>query len=99
MVQNDASCKRTISLKNNEKVCTTNYKVGDYDILVVPLYPFASKNKFAYKLNKNCKRTNCKKYTKYQQQQLLSTTEKICYPLSDDWTEDLDSIIKKLWKN
>lgn len=95
-VQNDASCKRTITLKNGEKICTTNYKVGDYDILAVPLFPFCSNNTFAYKLNRDCKRTSYKKYTKSQQKQLLSTTEHITFPLSKEWTTSIDKIIEKL---
>ena len=95
-VQNDASCKRKINLPNGEEICTTNYKIGDYDILAVPLYPFCRKGMFAYKLNKNCRRSTYKKYTKDQQKQLLSTTEKITYPLSKDWTTDIDKIIKEV---
>jgi len=95
-VQNDASCKREITLPNGEKIRTTNYKVGDYDILAVPLYPFCSKWIYAYKLNKNCKKSTYKKYSESQRKYLLSTTEKITYPLEKGWTTNLDTIIKEV---
>ena len=96
IVQNDASCKREIVLPNGEKIRTTNYKIGDYDILAVPLYPFCSKWIYAYKLNKNCRKSNYKKYSESQKKYLLSTTEKITYPLEKEWTTNLDNIIQEV---
>ena len=38
-VQNDGSDRRDVKLPNGHTVNTTNYKIGDYDILAVPLFP------------------------------------------------------------
>lgn len=91
-VQNDGSDKRPVLLPNGNTVETTNYKVGDYDILAVPLFPFTGNWDFAYKLNRECRLTTSKKYTAEDAKYLLSTTEKITYPLAEDWTTDFDRI-------
>ena len=92
-VQNDASDRRSVTLPNGNKVETTNYVIGDYDILAVPLFPFSGNWEFAYKRNRDCRLTDSKKYSDEDKQYLLSTTEKIHYPLSDDWTTDLTSLL------
>lgn len=98
-VQNDASDKRTITLPNGHNVETTNYKVGDYDILAVPLFPFSGEWNFAYMLNSECRRTDSKKYNEEDKQFLLKTTERITYPLSSPWTNSLDEIILRACKH
>ena len=92
-VQNDASDKRQITLPNNDTVLTTNYQIGEYDILAVPLFIFTNQWNFAYKLNKNCRKSKSRKYTDEQKQYLLATTETISYPLKDDWTEDFNNLL------
>lgn len=91
-VQNDGSDKRDVRLPNGNTVQTTNYRIGDYDILAVPLFPFTGKWDFAYKLNRNCRRTESSKYSDEDRQYLLSTIERIQFPLGPDWTSDLLSI-------
>ena len=93
-VQNDASDKRQITLPNNDIVLTTNYQIGEYDILAVPLFVFTNQWNFAYKLNKNCRKSKSRKYTEEQKQYLLATTETISYPLTDDWTEDFNNLLE-----
>ena len=92
-VQNDGSDKREVLLEGGESVLTTNYRVGDYDILAVPLFPFTGEWNFAYKLNRDCRRTTSSKYTPNQQRQLLATTEEITFPLTDHWSTDLLSVV------
>jgi hypothetical protein len=95
-VQNDGSDKREVRLEGGEVVLTTNYRVGDYDVLAVPLFPFTGQWDFAYKLNRSCRRTTSKKYTANQQRQLLSTMEEITYPLTDHWSTNLESVAKSI---
>lgn len=95
-VQNDGSDKREVTLEGNERVVTTNYRVGDYDVLAVPLFPFTGQWTFAYKLNRDCRRTTSAKYTANQQRQLLSTTEEITFPLSENWSTDLEAIVRTI---
>lgn len=96
-VQNDASDKRQITLPNNDTILTTNYQIGEYDILAVPLFIFTNQWNFAYKLNKNCRKSKSRKYTEEQKQYLLATTEVISYPLTDDWTEDFNNLLESNW--
>jgi len=96
VAQNDGSDKRDVRLPNGETVTTTNYKIGDYDILAVPLFPFTGTWEFAYLLNRDCRLTTSNKYTAEQQQYLLATTEEITFPLSGKWETDLIAAIHKL---
>ena len=95
-VQNDGSDKREVILEGGEVVLTTNYRVGDYDVLAVPLFPFTGGWDFAYKLNRSCRRTTSKKYTANQQRQLLSTMEEVTYPLTDHWSTDLAAVARSI---
>jgi hypothetical protein len=98
-VQNDGSDKRDVHLPNGEVVSTTNYKIGDYDILAVPLFPFTGTWDFAYMLNSECRKTTSPKYTAIQQSFLLSTMEEITYPLTGPWSTDLPATIERLIKH
>jgi hypothetical protein len=89
VVQNDGSDRRAVTLSNGKTIETTNYKVGDYDILAVPLFPFTGNWTFAYKTNNSCRRTRSRKYEPADREFLLATTEEISYPLDDGWTTDL----------
>lgn len=95
-VQNDGSDKRLVVLPNGHEVETTNYRVGDYDVLAVPLFPFTGKWDFAFKLNRECRTTTSKKYAVEDQQFLLSTMEDIEYPLNAPWTKDIFRVIGRL---
>ncbi len=95
-LQNDGSDKRDVRLPNGEVVTTTSYKVGDYDILAVPLFPFTGQWDFAYKLNRDCRRSTSNKYSVEQRQYLLSTTEQITFPLGDGWSSSLPKTISRL---
>ena len=96
VAQNDGSDKRDVLLPNGDTVSTTNYKIGDYDILAVPLFPFTGNWEFAYLLNRDCRLTTSSKYNVEQRKYLLSTTEELTYPLSGKWEADLIAAINKL---
>ena len=95
-VQNDGSDKRDVKLPNGEIVSTTNYKIGDYDILAVPLFPFTGTWKFGYMLNRDCRKTTSNKYTDEQKSYLLSTMEEIYYPLKFPWFVSIKDAIENL---
>lgn len=88
-VQNDASDRRDVVLEDGRTITTTCYLHGEYDILAVPLFPFTGKWDFAYKLNSNCAASTSRKYDAYTQSYLLSTLERITWPLSPDWHTNL----------
>lgn len=92
-VQNDGSDMRAVTLSDGSKVTTTCYRRGDYDILAVPLFPFTGTWDYAYKRNIDCRPCKSKKYSDFQNSELLATTEKICWPLSDDWTDNLIDVL------
>lgn len=93
-VQNDASDARRIKLPNGKRIVTTCYLAGEYDVLGVSLQPFTGGWRFAFKKNKELKRTTSNKYAPYAQKFLLATLEDISFLLSPDWTEDLLSLLK-----
>lgn len=95
-VQNDASDARSVRFPDGSSVVTTCYKRGDYDILAVPLFPFSGTWSFAYKTNEECAASASAKYTDYQKKYLLSTLERLTWPLSTGWCDDLEAAIGKL---
>lgn len=92
-VQNDASDRRTVTLPNGDTIETTCYVVGEYDILAVCLQPFTRTWTYAFKKNKDLRRSPSRKYTPAQRQYLLATLEPISYPLDESWTTDLVSLL------
>jgi hypothetical protein len=92
-IQNDASDRRTITLPSGERVETTCYAVGEYDILAVGLHPFTGEWGYAFKKNKDLRRTTSRKYTPEQRQYLLSTLEDITWPLDPSWTTDMTALL------
>jgi len=92
-VQNDASDSRKIRLPNGHSVQTTCYLVGEYDILGVSIQPFLGHWDFAFKKNKNLKRTTSSKYRKGDRKFLLATLEDFSFPLGPSWTTDLLSLL------
>lgn len=92
-VQNDASDSRSITLPTGNTVITTCYAKGDYDILAVPLFPFTGEWSYAYKRNIDCRITSSNKYSIEDSNYLLSTTEIITWPLTDEWHVDLSKLL------
>lgn len=92
-VQNDASDARRVALSDGTSIITTCYVRGEYDILAVPLFPFTGKWDYAYKRNVDCRTCTSAKYTQFQADHLLSTTERLSWPLDASWTADLLSIL------
>lgn len=92
-VQNDASDSRSITLPTGNRVVTTCYARGDYDILAVPLFPFMGEWAYAYKRNIDCRQTTSKKYTAEDSEFLLATTEIITWPLTSEWRIDLSDLL------
>ncbi len=92
-LQNDASDKRKVKFEDGSSVETTCYLRGEYDILAVPLFPFTGSWEFAYKLNANCEPSRSKGYTDYQRRYLLATTERLSWPLSEEWCTDLMTLL------
>lgn len=92
-VQNDASDRRKIKFKDGSVLETTCYLAGEYDILGVSLQPFEGKWIFAFKKNRELKRSTYRKYPPKVQKTLLATLEDIAYPLTPDWTLDIISLL------
>lgn len=92
-VQNDASDSRDIKLPNGNTVHTTCYAAGEYDVLAVSIQPFVGHWAFAFKPNKQLRRTKDKKYREEDRPYLLATTEIITWPLSGGWTTKLFDLL------
>lgn len=100
-VQNDGSDKRNVTLPNGHVVNTSNYKYGDYDVLVVPLIT-VNKDRdykewsFGFLLNSDCRRCENRKIAEEDREYLMSSTENLTYPLSGKWTEDVYEIMDRV---
>lgn len=92
-VQNDASDSRTITLPNGNRVHTTCYASGDYEVLAVSIQPFVREWEFAFKRNDDLRRTTDKRYSEEDRHYLLATTEIITWPLTHGWTRDLWALL------
>ena len=94
VVQNDASDRRKLRLPTGRTIETTCYAVGEYDILAVPLYPFTGNwSEFAYRRNRELTRSGYAKYSPEDRACLLSTTERISWPLGPEWTTNLADLL------
>ena len=97
--QCDASDKRQIYLQNEEVVNTTCLRFGEFDIIAVPLFGFTNKWDFAFALNSDLNPSKYKKYPTEIRKQLISSLQKITYPLQKPYTHDiielLDTLLKK----
>lgn len=93
--QNDASDKRLVILPNGDRVMTTCYVAGEYDILVTTLQPFLGSWEFVYKKNKDLTRSSYSGYTEEQKKYLLATTEKIRFPSFEEmgWSDNLLNLL------
>ena len=92
-VQNDASDRRPVKFSDGTTLETTCYLRGDYDILAVPLFPFTGNWTYAYKKNIDCRASTSRKYTEAQRRHLLATTERLNWPLTDDWHSNLFDLL------
>lgn len=96
IVQNDASDRRRVILPNGHAIETTCYVVSEYDILAVSLQPFTGTWDFAFKKNKDLRRSMSRKYADEDKPFLLATTERITFPLdpSSGWSDDLHALLR-----
>jgi hypothetical protein len=99
-VQVDASDRRTVTLSDGTALETTCLLAGEFDILAINLYAFTNQWTFAFILNRDLPRSSHKKYTEFQQSQLLATIIKITYPVQQPYTENplelLDILLRKM---
>jgi hypothetical protein len=82
-----------VTLPNGARIETTCYLAGEYDILAVSLQPFSGVWDFAFKKNKDLSRSRSRRYTPEVQQYLLSTLERLSWPLTPDWSRDLPPLL------
>ncbi len=95
-VQNDASDSREVLLPNGERLKTTCYVVGEYDILAVGLYGFTGEWNFAFKKNKELRHSTHRPYTAVQREYLLASSEPFAHPIpaqKSGWTTDLFALL------
>jgi len=62
--------------------------------LAVPLFPFTGTWEFAYMWNVNCRSSSFRGYSEEDQKQILASTEKIYWPLNEQWTTDLIAFLE-----
>src|ERR1035438_8952031 len=76
--QVDASDRRTVTFDDGSSVETTCLRVGEFDLLVVNLFPILGRWEFAFALNSDLPRAStrgrAKAFTSYQRENLLATS-------------------------
>jgi hypothetical protein len=80
-VQVDASDRRPVTLSDGTKLETTCLLSGEFDILAANIFQFRQEWDFAFCLNRDLPRSQSKKYTAFQREQLLATSVKITWPV------------------
>jgi hypothetical protein len=93
-IQCDASDKRPVELPNGNRISTTCYKAGEFDVLAVPLQPFTGHWSYAFRLNETLPRTRYRGYDEADRPHLLATLVPITWPLGDDWSSDLFDLLE-----
>lgn len=94
--QVDASDSREVTLPNGETLKTTCLLVGQFDILAINLFQFREKWDFAFILNRDLPRSAYRKYTPYQQENLLATLVSVTWPLQEPFASHPFNLMDRL---
>jgi len=95
-VQVDASDKRPVILSDGTNLETTCLLRGEFDILAVSLFQFREEWEFAFILNQDLPTSTSKKYTPFQQSQLLATSVRVSYPVEEPFVTDPFLLLNRL---
>jgi hypothetical protein len=95
------SRSHTLDFLDGSKTRTYNVKRGQYDIIVVCVYPFTGKYEYMYCLEKNIPSlTPSDKTTPLQASELLKGHMKIQWPPNEAiWTTDLSEILEQAYQH
>jgi hypothetical protein len=94
--QCDASDKRPIVLPNGSTVSTVCLAIDEFDILAINLFAFGEGWKFAFIRNRDLPRTKSKKYSAYEQANLLATSVPVKMPLTKPYYDDLQELLDEM---
>lgn len=94
--QCDASDCRTVHFGDGTEVRTTCLIAGEFDIVAVNLFALEEEWRFAFALNQDLPRSRYKKYTPFQQNQLIASLIKITYPLQPPFVDDPFVLLDRL---
>lgn len=94
--QCDASDCRTVHFSDGTEIKTTCLLTGEFDIVAVNLFAMEEEWRFAFALNEDLPRSKYKKYTPFQQSQLISSSIKITYPLQEPFVDDPFILLDRL---
>ena len=94
--QVDASDRRTVTLPDGSTLQTTCLLTGRFDILAINLFEFGHEWRFGFIRNKDLPRSRHKKYTDYQQSQLLATSVPVKWPLEPPFYEEPFTLLREI---
>lgn len=94
--QCDASDCRTVHFSDGTEIKTTCLLAGEFDIVAVNLFALEEEWRFAFALNKDLPRSKYRKYTPFQQSQLIASLIKITYPLESPFVNDPFLLLDRL---
>lgn len=69
---------------------------GEFDIVAVNLFAMEENWRFGFALNRDLPRSRYKKYTAFQQSQLIASLIKITYPLQPPFVADPFLLLDRL---
>ena len=85
--QVDASDKRQIVLPDGSTIETTCLLAGKFDILAINLFEFGQQWRFGFIRNRDLPRSRFRRYTDYQQANLLATSVPVTWPLIEPFVD------------
>ncbi|MGH9946239.1 MAG: restriction endonuclease [Pyrinomonadaceae bacterium] len=94
--QCDASDCRTVHFSDGTEVRTTCLLAGEFDIVAVNLFAMSEEWKFAFALNSDLPRSRYRKYSAFQQSQLIASMIKVTHPLQTPFVDDPFLLLDRL---
>ncbi len=94
--QCDASDCRTVRFGDGTEIKTTCLLAGEFDIVAVNLFAMEEEWRFGFALNRDLPHSRYKKYSAFQQSQLIASLIKITYPLQPPFVTDPFLLLDRL---
>ena len=95
-VQVDASDRREVMLPDGTKVNTTCLLRNEFHILAVNVFAFEDKWRFVFAKNTDLPSSKYKRYTEYQQSQLLATLVTVHWPPKPPFHEEPFTLMNEM---
>ncbi len=96
--QVDGSDRRVVTFSDGSQLNTTLLLRGEFDILAVNCFAFEHQWHFVYALNRDLPKSTYKRYSPFQQSQLIASLVRITWPPSPPFVSDPTDLLEKLYQ-